>query len=102
MLTQPRPVDVSEQEMVKALQQALRGEVIGRDHPGYAHARRVWNGLIDRKPAVIARCASTADVVEAVRIAREHRPEITVRAPAGTRPLGARCAMTPWSSTCPP
>ena len=41
---------------------ALRGEVIDRDHAAYDEARRVWNGLIDRR-AVIARCADVADVV---------------------------------------
>jgi hypothetical protein len=65
--------------VVAALRQQLRGEVIDREHPLYDAARRVWNGLIDRHPAVIARCAGTADVVEAVRIAREHRPVVSVR-----------------------
>jgi FAD/FMN-containing dehydrogenase len=69
----------AEMPLVAALRQQLRGEVIDRDHPVYDAARRVWNGLIDRHPAVIARCAGTADVVEAVRIARDHRPVVSVR-----------------------
>ena len=50
-----------------------------RGHPDYDVARRVWNGLIDRYPAVIARCADVADVVEAVRVARAHRPVVSIR-----------------------
>jgi FAD/FMN-containing dehydrogenase len=65
--------------MIQALQGAMRGEVIDRAHGLYDQARRVWNGLINRHPAVIARCAGTADVVEAVRVAREHRPAVSVR-----------------------
>jgi len=69
----------SEHEVVDALRRSLQGDVIDRGHPEYEQARRVWNGLIDRHPAVVARCASTADVVEAVRVARTHRPVVTIR-----------------------
>jgi FAD/FMN-containing dehydrogenase len=69
----------AEHEMVTALRAALRGAVIDRTHPDYEAARRVWNGLIDRHPAVIARCADVADVVAAVGIAREHRPIVSIR-----------------------
>lgn len=62
-----------------ALRASLRGDVIDRDDPCYDSARRVWNGMIDRHPAVIARCADTADVVEAVRVARAHRPVLSIR-----------------------
>jgi FAD/FMN-containing dehydrogenase len=62
-----------------ALRERMRGVVLDRDHPGYERARRVWNGLIDRHPAVIARCEGTADVVEAVEVARRHRPVVSVR-----------------------
>jgi FAD/FMN-containing dehydrogenase len=65
--------------MVDALRAALRGEVIDRNDPAYEDARRVWNGLIDRRPAVIARCTDVPDVVEAVRIARRHRPVMSIR-----------------------
>ena len=68
-----------ERQMVDELRRSLRGEVIGRDHLGYDGARRVWNGLIDRHPAVIARCADVADVVEAVRVARRFRPVVSIR-----------------------
>jgi len=61
------------------LRSSLRGEVIDRAHPGYEEARKVWNGLIDRHPAVIARCRDTADVVETVRLARAHRPTVSIR-----------------------
>jgi len=64
---------------VADLRASLRGEVIGRDDAGYDHARRVWNGLIDRHPAVIARCRDVADVVETIRVARRFRPEVSIR-----------------------
>ena len=57
----------------------LRGPVIDRTHPEYDRARRVWNGMIDRYPAVVARCTGTADVVDAVRLAGEHRPIVSIR-----------------------
>lgn len=68
-----------EHAMVAELRASLQGEVISRDDSGYDEARRVWNGLIDRRPAVIARCRDVADVVETVRVARRYRPEVSVR-----------------------
>ena len=65
--------------LASALRAELHGDVIDRDDPRYDQARRVWNGLIDRHPNVIARCTSTADVVEAVRVARTHRPVVSIR-----------------------
>ena len=65
--------------MIDALRAHLHGEVIDRFHSDYDEARRVWNGLIDRHPVVIARCASTADVVQAVAVARRHRPTVSIR-----------------------
>ena len=65
--------------MVIDLRTSLRGQVIARHDPAYEDARRVWNGLIDRHPAVIARCADVADVVEAVRVARQRRPVVSIR-----------------------
>lgn len=77
--TPTRLTPSAEQAMGDALRAALRGEVIDRDHAHYDEARRVWNGLIDRRPAVIARCADVADVVEAVRVTRDHRPVTSIR-----------------------
>jgi FAD/FMN-containing dehydrogenase len=57
----------------------LTGEVIAPDHPGYDAARRVWNGMIDKRPAAIARCADAADVAHAIRFAREHGLPLAVR-----------------------
>jgi FAD/FMN-containing dehydrogenase len=57
----------------------FRGQLITADHPDYDTARAVWNGAVDRRPRLIARCGGTADVVAAVRFAREHDLEIAVR-----------------------
>jgi FAD/FMN-containing dehydrogenase len=57
---------------IEALQASLRGEVLQPDDERYDGARLIWNGMFDKKPAVIARCDGTADVIEAVNFAREN------------------------------
>ena len=64
---------------IESLRSALRGEVIPSDHGSYEAARRVWNGNIDRRPALIARCAGVADVQQAVNFARTPRLLVSVR-----------------------
>jgi len=64
---------------VNALRGALRGELITRDHTAYDQARRVWNGNIDRRPALIARCTGVADVQAAVNFARTHGLVLSIR-----------------------
>ncbi len=61
------------------LGESFRGELLVPSSPGYDAARRIWNGAIDRRPACIARCTGVADVVAAVRFAREHDLEVAVR-----------------------
>src|SRR4029450_6035154 len=57
----------------------FRGEVIAPEHAGYDDARAVWNGTVDRRPRLIARCTGVADVAAAVRFARARDLEIAVR-----------------------
>jgi FAD/FMN-containing dehydrogenase len=64
---------------VEALASTLRGELVRRGDGTYDEHRRVWNGSIDRYPALIARCAGVADVIEAVRFARSHGLLVAVR-----------------------
>src|SRR3954451_18460916 len=67
------------QAAVEQLAEAMRGEVIHPDSPGYDDARTVWNGMYDRKPAVIAKSAGVADVIAAVDFARANALEVAVR-----------------------
>jgi FAD/FMN-containing dehydrogenase len=57
----------------------FRGAVIGEASEGYDCARQVWNGLIDKRPALIAQCTSIADVVEGINLARGHELLLAVR-----------------------
>ncbi|MFE1412746.1 FAD-binding oxidoreductase [Streptomyces sp. NPDC058746] len=57
----------------------FRGRLITAGHDDYDAARAVWNGAVDRRPRLIARCGTTADVVAAVRFARDRDLEIAVR-----------------------
>jgi FAD/FMN-containing dehydrogenase len=66
-------------DSVDGLRAQFSGEVLGPDDAGYDVARAVHNGLIDKRPALIARCANTADVADAVRWARAEGLEISVR-----------------------
>jgi FAD/FMN-containing dehydrogenase len=64
---------------LKELRDAIRGELIATDHTGYDGARRVWNGNIDRRPAIVVRCAGVADVQQSVNFARTHNLRLSVR-----------------------
>ncbi|MFI2201014.1 FAD-binding oxidoreductase [Streptomyces sp. NPDC020192] len=72
-----------------ALRADLAGDVFAPEDPGYDQARTVFNAMIDRRPAVIAQCADAADVVRAVRFARDLDLHIAVRG-AGHGLVGAR------------
>jgi FAD/FMN-containing dehydrogenase len=61
------------------LAERLRGEVIAFDHPAYEDARRVWNGMIDKRPAAIARCVDADDVAAVLRFARAADLPLSVR-----------------------
>ena len=64
---------------VEAFAHRLRGELLTPESPGYDRARTVWNAMVDHRPALIAQCAGTADVLGAVTLAAEHRLLISVR-----------------------
>lgn len=63
----------------RGLAESLRGELLRPGDGTYDQTRRVWNGMIDHRPALIARCAGTADVAAAVAFAREHDLLVSVR-----------------------
>src|SRR5262245_49188723 len=64
---------------VERLTAGLRGELLTRSSAGYDQARTIWNAMIDRRPALIARCANADDVAQAVRFAREHELLVAIR-----------------------
>jgi FAD/FMN-containing dehydrogenase len=66
-------------DSVQLLRQTFSGRLLEPGDAGYDEARRVHNGLIDKHPALIARCLQTADVVDAVNFARDEGLEISVR-----------------------
>jgi FAD/FMN-containing dehydrogenase len=66
-------------DLAVALAERLVGDVIAPDHAEYDSARSVWNGMIDKRPAAIARCADAGDVAVAVRFAAERGLPLTVR-----------------------
>ena len=67
---------------------AFRGAVIREGDAEYDGARRIWNASIDRRPALIARCSGLADVIAAVRFAREHGLLVAIR--GGGHNVGGR------------
>src|SRR5437588_2698450 len=65
--------------MLDQLREQVRGEVVGPDDEGYDEARKVLNGMIDKRPAVVVRAANAGDVVSAVTYARENRLDLSIR-----------------------
>ena len=65
--------------VIKQFAESLRGKVVLPNENGYDNARKVYNGMIDKKPAIIAKCADVTDVVAAVNFGRENNMLISIR-----------------------
>src|SRR5574342_212991 len=61
------------------LRGTIKGSVLVPDDPGYEEARRVWNAMIDRRPAVIVQCMQADDVPPAIRFVRKNGLELSIR-----------------------
>ncbi len=66
-------------EIIDDFRLQLAGTIICAADPGYDEARTIWNAMIDRRPALIAKCMGTADVVSCVKFARKHNLLTSVR-----------------------
>ena len=71
---------------ISRFQSRFVGKLLWSDHNDYNATRKVWNGMVDKRPAAIAQCTQTSDIVECVRFARHHDLLISVRG----GPIGAR------------
>jgi hypothetical protein len=76
--TDGRTVDIAD-EALSAFRLTLRGTLLQPDHPTYDDARKVWNGMTDKRPALIVECQGTADVVASVNFARSNGLLVAVR-----------------------
>ena len=74
-----KPVRAVSESAVSELRAKLGDRLISPDDASYEDARRVWNGMIDKRPALIARCHGVADVVDCVRWASDHDVVLAVR-----------------------
>ena len=71
---------------------SLRGELLQPADQGYEEARAIWNGLIDRRPSLIAQCTGVADVIAAVNFASKNELLSSPCAEAGTAGRATRSA----------
>jgi hypothetical protein len=99
---QPEPADLRaiklsgaettiERAAVQDFRASLRGPLLSAGQEGYDAARRVWNGMINKHPALIARCADAADVARAVTFARERELLLAVRGGGHSFPGYSTC-----------
>ncbi|MGD8625408.1 MAG: FAD-binding oxidoreductase [Anaerolineae bacterium] len=72
-------VAVLSQKIIQEFEDGFAGRLVRRGDQDYDQQRAIWNGMIDKEPALIARCAGTSDVVKAVNFAREHDLLVSVR-----------------------
>ena len=68
-----------DEAVVAAFKSTLRGKLVTPEDGGYDEARKVYNGMIDKRPGLIARCVDVADVMSAVNFAREHNLTLAIR-----------------------
>ena len=82
---------ILEDATVRAFRAGFRGPLLSPGDGTYDETRKVWNGMIDRRPALIARCAGVADVVAAVSFARAQGLLVSVRGGGHNTPGVAVC-----------
>jgi FAD/FMN-containing dehydrogenase len=87
-MSTPTSIDA---ERLRSLANRFGGSLLQPTDPDYESARRIHNGLIDRRPAVIAQCATTADISAAVRFATGAGLEIAIR--GGGHNVAGRCVV---------
>ncbi len=80
-----------DESAVAELQGGFRGELIRPADPTYDEHRRIWNGSIDRRPALIARCSGVADVTAAIRFAGRSGLPVAVRGGGHSFPGHSTC-----------
>ena len=71
--------EILSESVLEELASAMRGDLLRPDHADYDETRTVFNRMIDRRPALIARCTGTADVIVALTFARTNDLRFTVR-----------------------
>jgi len=76
---------------IDRLRSGVGGEIVTPEDPTYEEARRVWNGMIDRHPALIVRCSTAHDVATALAFARENDLAVSVRGGAHSTPGYSTC-----------
>ena len=74
-----RTSNILDPAAVESLRAMMRGELLEASHAGYDATRVVWNGMINRRPALIARCRNAADVAASVSFARDHGLGLAIR-----------------------
>jgi FAD/FMN-containing dehydrogenase len=77
--------------MIREVGGALKGPVMLSEHPGYESARKVWNGMHDKHPALIAQCLNTQDIQHTVDFARDHGLLLAVRGGGHSWPGKSTC-----------
>jgi FAD/FMN-containing dehydrogenase len=87
-VTRSHPLDPS---ALRAFRERFAGEIVLSGDVGYEDARLVWNGLIDRRPAIVVRPTGVADVISAVRFAQEQELRIAVRSGGHSIPGFSTC-----------
>ena len=80
-----------DEEKLENFKGSFRGPLLQQGDDGYEEARKIWNGMIDKRPAAIARCTGVADVISAVNFAREHSLLISVRGGGHNFPGNSVC-----------
>jgi hypothetical protein len=68
-----------DRQRIRELPELLRGQLVRPDDEGYDRVRKVFNGMIDKRPALVVRCAGVADVVTTVNFAREANLLVAIR-----------------------
>ncbi len=80
-----------EETVVNAFKETFRGDLLRPNDQGYEEARKVWNGMINKQPALIARCTGVADVISVVNFVRTHHLLISVRGGGHNIPGNSVC-----------